>query len=118
MAVFALGRRLNPTAEVVDDEMESITDAQDGDSKLEEFWVGCGRVGIEDRRRTTGEDEADGFQGLDFSERNRAGQHDRKDVLLANAAGDELGILRAEIENDNCLGVHVSVWQEDTRSGK
>jgi hypothetical protein len=47
----------------------------------------------------------------EFRERHRAGQHDGKDILLADAAGYELGVLRAEIEDDNCLGVHVSVWQ-------
>ena len=93
------------------DEVQPIADAQHGDAEREQFGVGCGGVGIVDGRWTAGEDEADGLEGLDFDEGHRAGEHDGEDVLLADTAGYELGVLRAEIEDDNCLGVHVSVWQ-------
>jgi hypothetical protein len=62
--------------------------------------VGGRRVGVVDRRRAAGEDDAERLVGLNFVERRRAGQHDGEDVLLADAARDELRILRAEIEDD------------------
>lgn len=58
------------------------------------------------------------MQSLNFAERRRAGQHDREDVLFANAPGNELGVLRTEIEDDNCLGGHVLVWQGHGRDVK
>jgi hypothetical protein len=51
------------------------------------------------------------MEGLYFAQRGGAGKHDGEDIQLANAAGDELGILRSEIEDYDCLGVHNSVWQ-------
>src|ERR1017187_3082311 len=48
------------------------------------------------------------MQCLNLRERRGAGQHDGENVLFANPPGDELGILRTEIEDDNCLGVHAS----------
>jgi hypothetical protein len=32
-----------------------------------------------------------------------AGKHDREDFLFADAARDELRILRAKVEDDDCL---------------
>ena len=59
-----------------------------------------------------------GLQCLDFAERRRAGQHDGEDVLFANAPRNELRILRAEIEDNDCLGVHSLVWQGHGRDVK
>jgi hypothetical protein len=39
-------------------------------------------------------------------------------VLFADTPGNELGVLRAEVEDDDCLGVHVSVWQGAGRDVK
>jgi hypothetical protein len=58
------------------------------------------------------------MESFDFSERSGAGKHHGEDIELANAAGDELGVLRAEIEDDDCLGVHVLVWQGAGRDVK
>ena len=106
MAVFALGRGAHLAAHVMHDEMQSVADAEDRRIELEQRGVGCRRVGVVHRRRAAGEDEADGLVGLDFSDGNRAGEHDGEDVLFADAAGDQLRILRAEVEDNDCLGVH------------
>ncbi len=41
-----------------------------------------------------------GFELADFVERGGARENGREDLLLANAPGDELRVLAAEIEND------------------
>ena len=46
----------------------------------------------------------DGRVALDFIELGRAGQHDGKNILFADAARDELRILRAKVEDDDGLG--------------
>ena len=103
---------------MMNDEMESVTDAEDWDAEGEQRGVGIGSIGVVDRGGSAGEDEADGLEGADFGNGRRTGEHDTEDVLLADAAGNELGILRAEVEDDNCLGVHDSVLQGAGRDVK
>ncbi len=42
-----------------------------------------------------------GFERADLFERSGAGEDDGEDVELADAARDELGVLRAEVEDDD-----------------
>ena len=106
VAVLAFGRRAHFAAEVVDDEMEPIADAEDRDAQRQHARIGLGRVGIVNRRRTAGKNHADGVVGLNIGQRRRAGHHHGEDILFADAPRDELRILRPEIEDDDCLGVH------------
>ena len=52
------------------------------------------------------------MQRLNLAERRSAGQHYAKYILLPYSPRDRLRILRTEIEYDNFLGVHASVWQD------
>ena len=65
-----------------------------------------------------GEDEAKRGQRANLFQRRGAGEHHRKDVELADAAGDELGVLRAEVQNDNCRGVHAADCKCRTETDK
>ena len=112
VAVFALGAGADLAAEVMDDEVQAVTDAEGGKAELEHLGIGGRGVCVIDRGGSAGEDDADGVIALDFGDGNGAGQDDGEDVELADAARDELGVLRAEVENNDCLGVHVLVWQE------
>jgi hypothetical protein len=103
---------------VVDDEVEAVADAEGGQAELEEFRVGGWGVGVINGRGTAGKNDAEGLEGLDFREGGCAREDYGEDVEFADAAGDELGILRPEVENNDCLGVHVLVWQEWGRSVK
>ena len=47
---------------------------------------------------------ATGWRRLDLVPRGVVGEEDRVDVELANAAGDELGVLAAEVQDDDRLG--------------
>jgi hypothetical protein len=58
------------------------------------------------------------MQCLTFAQGGRTGEHDGEDILFANAPGDELRILRTEIEDYDCLGVHSLVWQGVGRAVK
>ena len=103
-----VARRAHLAAEVMHDEVQPIADAQHRHAQFEQFRVGGGRVGIVDRRRPAGEDEAERLERLNLGDGRRAGQHDGEDVLLADAPRDQLRVLRTEIEDDDCLGGHVS----------
>ena len=118
VAVLAPGRRQHLAAQMVDDEVQAVTDAQHRHAKRENFGVGRRRIGVIHRRRPARENQAQRVESLNFAERRRAGQHDGENVLFANAPGNELGVLRTEIEDNNCLGGHVLVWQGHGRDVK
>ncbi len=118
MAIFALGRSAHLAAHVVNDEVKSVTNTQHGRVELEQSRIGGRRVGVVHRRGAAGEDDADWLVGLNFSERCGAWQDDGEDILLANTPRDQLRILRAEIEDNDCLGVHSLVWQGGGRAVK
>ena len=87
-------------------------------AKIQQFGVGRRRVRVVNRRRPTRENDPQGMQSLNLAERRRAGQHDGEDVLFANAPRNQLRILRAEIEDNDCLGVHSLVCQGHGRAVK
>ncbi len=111
MAVLALGRRAHLAARVMHDEVQSVADAESGHIKLQHTRVGGRRVGIVHRRRAAGKNQSDGIAGLNLTERRRARQHNGEDILLADAPRNQLRVLRAKVEDYDCLGVHASVWQ-------
>jgi len=118
VAVFAPWGRQHLAAEVMDDEMEAVADTENRGAEFEKLWIGRWGVGVINGRGAAGEDDAERLMLLNFGEGDGAGQDYGEDVELANAAGDELGVLRAKIEDDDCLGVHVLVWQGARRDVK
>ena len=88
-------------AEMVDDELQSVADAEDWEAEREDCGVGGRRVGVVDRAGAAGEDDADRVVRVDLVDRRGAGKDDGEDVVFADAAGDELGVLRPEVEDDD-----------------
>ncbi len=101
VAVFAFVGGAYFAAEVMDDVLESIADAEGGQAEREDGGVGGRGVGVVDGAGASAEDEADGVVRIDFRDRRGARQDDREDVVFADPAGDELGVLRAEVEDDD-----------------
>ena len=85
---------------------------------MQHLLVGRRRVGVIDGRRAARQHDAGRMVAFDFVERGRAGQHDGEDVLFADAARDELRILRAKVEDDDRLGFHHLLCQRDASSVK
>lgn len=56
--------------------------------------------------RTPGEDDDFGVVGGDLFEGGGAAEDEGEDVEGANAAGDEVGVLGAEVEDEDCVGLH------------
>ena len=107
MPVLTLIRRPHLAAQGVHHELQPVTDAQHGQPQLEQARIRRRRVFVIDRPRRAGEHNAHRRVALDLVKRGRAGQHHRKDILFADAARDELRILRAEVEDDDGL---VKAW--------
>ncbi len=121
VAVFAPGAGTDFAAKMMNDVMKAVADAEDWHIEREKCWIGGRRVGVIDRRGTAGENDAERLESVDFAQRDGAGKNDGKDVLFAGAARYELGVLRAEVEDYDCLGVHFLLWQgmgRDVKNGR
>src|SRR5690606_16829005 len=91
--------------EEVADELHAVADAEHGDTQLEDLGVDRGRAVLEDARGTAGEDDRRGLQRLDGGDAHRARVDLTVDAELADAPGDELRVLAAEVEDeDGCAG--------------
>ena len=106
VAVLAFVGRADFAAQLVHHELQAVADAEHRQAEMQHAVVGGRRVGVVDRGRAAGQDDARGRVALDFVQRSGAGKHDGEDVLFADAAGDELRVLRAEVEDDDRLGFH------------
>ena len=106
VAVLALVGGADFAAQLVHHELQAVADAQHRQSKMQDALVGRRRVGVIDGRRPARQHDARRRIALDLVERCGAGQHDGEDVLFADAARDELRILRAKVEDDDRLRFH------------
>jgi hypothetical protein len=95
---------LHSPAELVDHELHPVTDAQDRDPEVEQLLAerrGAIRV---DRGGAAGEHQSLRPALLDPLERRVVREQLAEDAALADAAGDQLGVLTAEVEDENLLG--------------
>ena len=66
VAVFAFVGGTDSAAEVMDDVLQSVADAEDWEAEGEDRGIGGRRVSVVDRAGTPGENDADGVVRLDF----------------------------------------------------
>ena len=84
-------------------ELQSIADAEHRHAQFEHARVGRRSVLVIHRPRRSRKNDPDGGIAFDLVKFSRARQHDREHILFADAARDELGVLRAKVENNNAL---------------
>ena len=104
-AVFAFEALLDPAAEKLGEQLHAVADAKHRHAELKDFFVGQRRFRGIHAGWAAGQDDAPGFQRGDFLRGCVEAQDLRIHVALANAARNDLRVLRAEIKNDN-LFVH------------
>ena len=100
VAVLALLAREHVLAVVPGDLLQAVADAQDGDRELEDGGVDVRGGGLVDGVGPAGEDDALGGPGQ-VGDLLRAGQQLGVDVQVSEAAGYEVGVLRAEVEDED-----------------
>src|SRR5262249_59578717 len=93
--------RLHLAAEHLAGELYAVTDAQDGDAQVEDGRVAARRAGLVDAGGAAGEDEAARLQRGDAGRRQVVAGQLAEDGLLAHPPGDELAVLRAEVEDQH-----------------
>src|SRR3954451_20041524 len=98
---------LDAAAQRLTHELHAVTDAEDGDAEVEDCGVAVrSALGIH-ARRAAGEDQSDWGEFAHAADRDVVPYDLGIDVLLANAASDELGELRTEIQNEHAFGGEV-----------
>ena len=98
--------RLDLAAELERHELLAVTDAEHGNAEREEPGVALRRAVAVDALRAAAHHDRARRDRLDGLERNRAGLDLAVHVALADAARDELRVLRAVVEDENRFAGH------------
>ena len=105
-AVFPLRRFADHAAQHVHHELAAVADAQHRHAPGVDGRVDGGRIGQIGAVGAAREDDALGVFGLDLGKVGLVGINFAIDVAFAHAAGDQLVILAAEVENDDGFLLH------------
>ena len=100
-AVLAGRRALHLAAERLAGQLHAVADAQHGQAEAEDFRIALRRARLVDAGRPAGEDDALGGQLADPLGRDVVPDDLAVDVLLPHPPGDQLGVLRAEIQHQH-----------------
>ena len=100
-SILSLFRGAHFGAEPVCNELHPIADAEHGDAQLEHVGVGGGSARVEHRARSPGQNDPLGVELFDPLDAAGGRVDLAVDVGLAHAARDQLGELRAVIEDEN-----------------
>jgi hypothetical protein len=82
------------------DLLETVADTEDWDTHLEDSGVDVGRVIRVDRVGTAGKDNTLGLEG-ELRDLLGARKHLGVDAQLAQTAGDQMSVLRSEVEHQD-----------------
>ena len=88
-------------AEPLGHQLEAVAHAEDGDPRGEDRVVDAGRTLGVDRRRTAAEDDRLGLARQHLRDRHRVRHDLGVDPRLAHPAGDQLGVLGAEVDDED-----------------
>jgi len=111
VAVFALWSGDYLSAQLVRDEVKTITDSQNRNSQPKHPIISRRSIVIVDRAGPTREDDAGRPVARDLIQRGCAGKYDLEDSLLADPSRNELRVLGAKVEDDDGGGLHTRVSQ-------
>jgi hypothetical protein len=107
VAEFPMRRCLDLAAELRRHGLHAIADAQHGNAEFEYRLRGSRRIVEIDGLRTAREDDAIGPERPEILVRHIPGVNLGVDPDLAHAPGDQLGVLAAEIEDQQPVGVDI-----------
>lgn len=101
MTEFAPFDGMHLTAQVVGEELHSVTDPENGDSEVEDRVLEGWRAGVIDAVRTTGQDDPTGVECTDAIGGCVPREEFGIDAALADTTHDEAGILGPVVEDDD-----------------
>ncbi len=107
MAELPLACRNDPPAEVAAHELHAVADSQNRHAEFKEF-LGDGRSTLlVDRLGAAGKDDTPGSEVPDSLQVHVEGMQFAVDMCLPHPPGNELGVLGAEVENEDFFAVYV-----------
>src|SRR5690606_26592007 len=110
MAGLALVRGLGRAAQLHRHGLHAIADAEYWQARIEHFLRRARRTPDRGRLRATGQGDALGRERGDLGRVVVPGPDLAVDADLADAAGDQLGVLRAEVEDEDLVAMDVGHW--------
>ncbi len=107
-AVFAALGFFDLAAEVVGNPLHAVADSEHRNAEVKNPRIALRRIGVINRTGPAGKDYARWLELANFLHGGATGQDGRENLLLVDAARDELRILSAEIENHHAaaFGFH------------
>jgi hypothetical protein len=106
VSILAFRGRPHLAAERVHHELQSVADAEHRDAEIEDTLVGQRRIFVVHRRRPARQNDSHRRVAANFFQAGVEGQDDRENFLFADAARNQLRILRPEVEDNDGLGFH------------
>ena len=106
LAVLTLGGAADVAAQQVHHELAAVADAQHRHAPAEDLGVDGGRILQIDAVGAAGEDDALGVLRLDDGQVRLIGIDLTVDIILADAARDELIVLAAKVQHDHGFMLH------------
>src|SRR5205807_4698048 len=100
-SVFAVVGGQDLAAEVVSDQLHAVADPEHGDAGLERGRVDLGGAAVIDAGRAAAQDQAGRLPVLQLRPGNGAQYQLAVDACLADAPGDQLRVLGAEVEDED-----------------
>ncbi len=100
-AVLTSARLGHGAAEVTGEDLRPVTDAQDGDAEVVDALVDPGGAVLVHRLRATGEDQRRRPARCQVVGGDVVGDDLGEDVALADAPGDQLRVLRSEVDDED-----------------
>lgn len=100
-AVFPFFGFFNSTAQEQGSQLHAVADSQHRDSCFIQGRINPGRVNVMDAGGTAGKDDALGIAGQDVRQGHIPRDNLGIDMAFANAAGNQLGILAAEVQDED-----------------
>src|SRR5438094_608821 len=100
-AVLASSGEHDLAAKVMRHQHQSVTNSQDGNAKRKNLWVHLWSAFVVNARGPAGKDDPLRFCCGDFSSRRVEANNFRINLTLTDSPRYDLGVLRAEIEDEN-----------------
>ena len=106
VAVLALSRGTHLPAERIHHELQTVADTEHRNAEIEDTLVGQWSILVVHRRRPARQNNPHRRVAANFFQAGVERQHDRENFLFADAARNQLRILRPEVEDNDGLGFH------------
>ncbi len=101
--VLARGETVDTPAQRLAGQLHAVADSQHRQTQLEQPRITLRRAALVDARRTSRQDQPDRRMFPHLFDRDVVPHDLAEHVLLAHAARDQLGVLRAEVEHQHSL---------------